>query len=175
MSRTWLTYGAPDLEKQDFSGAYSVSVVNDFLVNISSKSSLGAYIIYTQSKGGAKTDGLAKTYFGREVYNRKEDFTVGMRHVNYITDMFHLMEEVHYSQRQDGREPVYSMWKFSLAPTLVPIRKKDFFARPHFRFIISLARYNDAAMDNLYSPYLEFVGHERWGLFMGVKAEWWLW
>ena len=31
------------------------------------------------------------------------------------------------------------------------------------------------SMESLYSPYLEFVGPKRWGHYLGVKAEWWIW
>jgi maltoporin len=49
LSRTWLTYGAPDLEKKDFSGAYSFTVVDEILINNSNKNSLDAYLIYINS------------------------------------------------------------------------------------------------------------------------------
>ena len=52
--------------------------------------------------------------------------------------------------------------------------ERSVWARPHLRFVFSLARYNENASKQLYSPYLEFVGAERWGYYMGVKAEWWI-
>lgn len=175
MSRTWLTFGAPDLEKENFNGAYSISLVDEVLLNINDRNSINAYIIYTYSKGGADTDGLAKTYFDREVYNRKQDLTLGLRDIYYFSDIFHLMGEVHYSQRKDGVDKTNSVIKFSLAPMLVPTGEKSMWARPQLRFVTSIARYNDAAMKNLYSPYLQFVGEKRWGYYLGVKAEWWIW
>ena len=44
-------------------------------------------------------------------------------------------------------------------------------ARPHLRFVTSVARYNDYAMETLNSPYLQFVGERRWGYYFGVKEE----
>ena len=129
----------------------------------------------TASKGGADTNGLAKTYFGREVYNKKFDLTIGLRNEHFISDYFHLLTELHYSQRTDGDNPVASMTKFSVAPVLVPTGKRDVWARPHLRFVASAAYYNDYAKESLYSPYLQFAGEKQWGYYFGVKAEWWVW
>lgn len=175
VSKTWATFGAPDLDDLNFKGAYSWAFVDQAVFNLTEKYSLNAYTILTSSKGGASTNGLAKTYFGREVYNRKFDFTVGMRNQHFISDYFHLLTELHYSQRTDGENPVASMTKLSVAPVYVPTGQKDVWARPHLRFVASLAYYNDYAKESLYSPYLEFAGAEKWGYYFGVKAEWWVW
>lgn len=175
LSRTWLTFGAPDTVNLNFEGAYSLSIAEELLLNFSNKHSLNAYIIYTQSKGAADGNGLNKTFFGREVYNRKEDFTVGLREVLYLSDKVQLMGELHFSQRKDGDNPWYRMTKFSIAPTLVPTGHRNYWARPQIRLIASVAKYNDYAKDNLYSPYLAFVGPQSWGYFFGIKAEWWIW
>ncbi|MDX5340021.1 MAG: carbohydrate porin [Cyclobacteriaceae bacterium] len=174
VSRTWLTFGAPDLVDQSFRNAYSWSLVEHFLLNISQRFSFNGYIIYNQSKGAAASDHRAETFFGKEVFNRKEDFTLGGRGTWYISDNFHLLSELHYSQRKDGEQPVYAMGKFSLAPTLSTSGERSVWARPHLRFVFSLARYNTYASEQLYSPYLQFVGPERWGYYLGVKAEWWI-
>lgn len=174
LSHTWLTYGAPDLNKKNYAGAYALKFVNDFIINTSDNNTLNVYTIIAHSKGSAKSDTTAKTYFGKEVFNKKTDFTIGFRNTYYLTNKIHLLSECHYSQRQDGTLPTYSMVKFSFAPTLTPTGVKEAFARPHIRLVTSVARYNDAAMDNLYSPYLNFAGKKRWGYYLGVKAEWWL-
>jgi maltoporin len=175
LSRTWLTYGAPDSLKQNFQGAYSWAVVNHMLLNFSEKYTMNGYVIFTHSKGAADTNDRANTFFGREVFNRKYDFTVGVRNQHYLSDYFHLLTEVHYSQRRDGTNPWASMLKFSVAPVYVPTGERDTWARPHLRFVISAARYNDYAQESLYSPYLEFTGAREWGYYFGVKAEWWIW
>ncbi len=174
VSRTWLTFGAPDLVDQSFSNAYSWSLVEHFLLNISQRFSLNGYLIYNQSKGASASDDQAETFFGKEVFNRKEDFSVGGRGTWYISDNFHLLSELHYSQRKDGEQPINAMGKLSLAPTLATSGERSVWARPHLRFVFSLARYNENASEQLYSPYLQFVGPERWGYSMGVKAEWWI-
>ncbi len=175
LSQTWLTYGAPDSLRQNFRGAYSWSLVNHIVLNFSEKYTLNGYVIFTNSKGAADTNDLAETFFGREVFNRKYDFTVGLRNQHYLSDYFHLLTEVHYSQRRDGLNPWASMLKFSIAPVYVPTGQRDTWARPHIRFVISAARYNDYAQESLYSPYLEFTGARDWGYYFGVKAEWWIW
>ncbi len=175
ISKTWATYGAPDTISLNFKGAYSLALVNHMVLNFSDRYTLNGYVILTNSKGAADTNHKSKTYFGREVYNRKTDFTIGARNEFYINDYFHLLGEIHYSQRKDGEDPMASMLKFSIAPVYVPTGARDTWVRPHLRFVASLARYNDYAMESLYSPYLEFTGSRRWGYYFGVKAEWWVW
>ncbi len=174
LSKTWLTYGAPDTISLSFKGAYSLSVVNHLVINFSKKFTLNGYLIMTSSKGAADTDHKSKTYFGKEVFNRKLDFTIGARNEYYINEYFHLLGEVHYSQRKDGTDPLSSVFKISIAPIFVPTGERDTWARPHLRFVTSVARYNDYAMESLNSPYLQFVGERRWGYYFGVKAEWWI-
>ena len=175
LSKTWLTFGAPDTIAKNFRKAYSVALVNHTLLNISDRYTLNGYVIFTNSKGAADTNHMSKTFFGKEVFNRKFDFTVGVRNQHYLSDYFHLLTEVHYSQRKDGVNPWASMLKFSVAPVYVPTGSRDTWARPHIRFVASAARYNDYAMESLYSPYLEFTGSKRWGYYFGVKVEWWVW
>lgn len=175
LSKTWLTYGAPDTISLSFKNAYSLAIVNHTVLNISNKHTLNPYLIFTMSKGAADSDHKSNTYFGKEVFNKKVDFTFGIRDEIYFTDFFHLLTEFHYSQRKDGQNPLASMFKISVSPTFVPTGKRDTWARPHLRFVSSFARYNDYAMNSLYSPYLEFTGSKRWGTYFGIKAEWWIW
>lgn len=174
-TRTWETFGAVDTTSFKFSEAYSWHIVDHFLFNISPGFSLNGYAIYNKSRGAAPVKGLSETYLGREVYNAKEDLSVGVKGVNYISDIFHWQTELHYSQRKDGDQDWYNMVKLSLIPTLAVRGEKSVWSRPHFRFIYSVARYNDYARDNLYSSYLQLVGPKRWGHFFGVRAEWWTW
>jgi len=174
ISRTWATYGAPDLDDLNFKGAYSWSVVDQAVLNYNEKNTLHAYAIFTSSKGGADSNHLANSYFGEEVFNKKVDLTFGTRNETILSDYFRLLTELHYSQRTDGENPVASMVKFSLSPVYVPTGGKSTWARPHLRFVASVARYNDFAKETLYSPYLQYAGAEQWGAYFGVKAEWWI-
>lgn len=173
-SKTWVTYGAPDLDNLSFKGAYSLAIVDEIKFNLFEDNVMNAYIVYTQSKGAADSDHKAKTYLGREIYNKKQDFTFGFRDTHFFTDKFHLLSEFHISQRKDGQDDGYAYQKVSFAPTFAPTGQKDTGARPHLRFIFSLSHYNEAAKENLYSPYLQFVGKKDWGYYFGVKMEWWI-
>ena len=130
--------------------------------------------LYTKCHGAAESLNKAPDYFGREIFNRKTEYAIGARNFWYIKKWFHLITELHYANRKDGDQPSASMIKFSFVPTFVPTAKADPWARPHFRLIYSVAKYNQFATDNLYSPYLSEVGHKKWGHYIGVRAEWWL-
>ena len=173
-TKTWLTYGGPDLATRKYGGAYSIAAVDHVLLNLTPRYSINGYGIFTKSRGGS--DSLNKTpdFFGREIFNRKTEFAFGVRNFWYITKWFHLITELHYANRKDGDQPSATMTKLSIVPTLVPTGKADPWARPHLRLIYSLARYNAFASENLYSPYLAEIGHRRWGQYIGVRAEWWL-
>ena len=55
-SKTWLTYGAPDLGTNKFSEAYSLSFVEHFLLNLSSKYSINGYALYTKCRDQKSVD-----------------------------------------------------------------------------------------------------------------------
>lgn len=169
---TWATYGAPD-NNGKYTGAYSFTMVEHFLLNLHKNFSLNGYGVFTRSKGGASSTNKALFFDGNEIYNRKTDFVVGFRSLYYVTDWFHLINEVHYATRKDGDNPTAAMWKFSFAPTVVPLGKKNPWCRPHIRLVMSAAHYNDFARDNQYSPYLK-ANHHSWGTYIGIKTEMWL-
>jgi maltoporin len=173
-SRTWLTYGAPNLTTNKFREAYSIALVDHILLNLSSKYSINGYGIYTKSHGDANSLNKAPDYFGREIFNRKTEYAFGARNFWYIKKWFHLITELHYANRRDGDQPSATMTKLSVVPTFVPTAKADPWARPHFRLIYSMAMYNKFASENLYSPYLSEIGNKKWGYYIGVRAEWWL-
>ena len=175
MSKTFYTYGAPNLDELNFKGAYSLSIVDEIFLNLSEKNALNCYAIFTKSKGAADSDNKAMTYLAQEVYNRKHDLTIGVRNTHFFADKFQILSELHYSMRKDGTEDTYGMTKFSLSPTLVPTGEKSAWARPQLRFVFSLAHYNEAAKNGMYSPYLSYTGPKDWGYYFGVKAEWWIW
>ena len=95
ISKSFYTFVAPNLENKNFKGAYSISVVDESFMNLSKNNRLNGYIIYTKSKSGAKTEGKALTYLGQEVYNRKQDFTIGFRNNQIISEKFHFLNELH--------------------------------------------------------------------------------
>ncbi|WP_367769905.1 carbohydrate porin [Flavobacterium sp. WC2421] len=169
---TWATYGAPDAAGK-YNGAYSFTMVEHFLLNISKKFSINGYGVFTRSKGGSSSTDKDTYFDGTQLYNQKTDLVVGMRNFYYVTDWFHILQELHYAVRKDGDNPEASMWKFSLAPTIVPLGQRDPWSRPHIRLVYTVARYNDFARDHNYSSFL-LVNQKRWGSYLGVKTEWWL-
>ena len=174
-SKTFLTYGGPNLATQDFTNAWSVAATGSVLWNIGNGYSLNAYGVLTKSRGAS--DSLNKTpdYNGKLLYNRKTDFAIGARGTWYINNWLHLLHELNFSSRKDGAQDAAQLFKISIAPTIVPNGKRDVWSRPHFRLVYSVARYNQFAADNLYSPYLAQTGSKQYGHYFGVKTEWWLW
>jgi maltoporin len=173
-TKTWLTYGGPDLTTKKYGNAYSIAFVDHVLLNLTPKYSLNGYGMFTRSRGGSDSLNKSPDFFGREIFNRKTEYAVGVRNFWYITKWFHLITELHYANRKDGSQPSATMTKFSIVPTLVPTGKADPWARPHLRLIYSVAMYNDFASQNLYSPYLSEIGQKKWGQYIGLRAEWWL-
>jgi maltoporin len=174
-TKSWLTFGAPDTIALNYRHAYSVNIVNDLYHRFNEKNSIEAYGIYAMSKGGASTNGMAPTFWGREVYNRKRELAVGIREMYQPYKYLRFLFEAHYAQRQDGENDFAKMTKLSFAPVLIPSGSNDFWARPEIRFVSSVAFYNDFAKNNMYSPYLEMVGPKSVGYYFGIKVEWWLW
>ena len=174
-TKTFLTYGGPNLETQKFKDAWSIAVTGSVLWNINRHYSLNAYGIYTQSRGASDSLNATPDYGGGILFNRKTDFAIGARATWYIKDWLHFLHELNFASRKDGTQDPAQMVKLSIAPTLVPNGKRDVWSRPHFRFVYSVAHYNKFAADNLYSPYLAQTGSKRWGHYIGIKTEWWLW
>lgn len=173
-TKTWLTYGAPDLVTKKYNKAYSIALVDHILLNLTPEYSINGYGIFTKSRGGSDSLNKAPDFFGREIFNRKTEYAFGVRNFWYIKKWFHLITELHYANRKDGDQPSATMIKLSIVPTLVPTGKADPWVRPHLRLIYSVAWYNDFASRHLYSPYLSEIGLKKWGQYIGVRAEWWL-
>ncbi|SDR13776.1 maltoporin [Chryseobacterium soldanellicola] len=173
-TQTWRTYGAPDEVTHNYKGAYSLTAVEHILLNLSDKWSVNAYAVYTQSKGGANSDNKAMDYYKREIFNKKSEFNTGFRATYYFNNWFHILSELHYAVRKDGNQDAASMMKLVLAPTIVPTAERSVWARPHIRLIAEVSRYNDQAMNSLYSPFLGQSGAKRFGTYLGVRTEWWV-
>jgi maltoporin len=175
-SRTYMTYGAPNLETNSFKKANSFAFTETFLLNLSKKYSLNAYAIYTKSRGASDSLNKAPDYLNKQLlFNRKQDISFGARGTYYFNNWLHLLHELDFAWRKDGTQDFAQMTKFTIAPTLVPTAKRDVWERPHFRLVYSVAHYNQFAAENLYSPYLAQSGTKSWGQYLGVKVEWWIW
>jgi maltoporin len=175
-SRTYTTYGAPNLETNSFRNANSIAFTETFLLNLSQKYALNGYAIYTKSRGASDSKDKAPDYLGKQMlFNRKQDISFGARGTYFVNDWLHILHELDFAWRKDGTQDFAQMTKFTLAPTVVPTAKRDVWERPHFRFVYSVAHYNQFAADNLYSPYLAQSGTKNWGQYIGVKMEYWIW
>ena len=70
---TWATYGAPDVDGK-YKNAYSFTMVEHFLLNLSQKFSINGYGVYTKSKGGSASSNTDEYFNGNQLYNQKMDF-----------------------------------------------------------------------------------------------------
>lgn len=75
--------------------------------------------------------------------------------------------------RKDEGRATGTAVKLSIAPTLVPTGERSAWARPEIRLIYTLCLYNQAAVDQLMSPYLQAMGATRTAHFLGARTEWW--
>lgn len=161
-TQTFYTFGDP-AEDDSYAGAYGLEVVDHFLWNFGSQFSLNAYGLLNMSQGASG-----------EAMDKRLNFAVGARSFVYAHNQFHLINEVTYQGRRDGDLDVGTAVKVSIVPTIVPTGKRSVWARPHLRLIYTAGFYNDAAVDQLLSPYLQTVGRTKNAHFIGTRAEWWL-
>ena len=177
-SLTFDTQGRPNADGK-YGGAMGLEFVDHLLVNVNSLLSLNAYGIFQYSKGaadGVRTAGLSS--------NKNWNFATGVRSFLYFTDHFHLINELTLQGfKQEIPEGVTDPGmpmavKFSIVPTLVPSGERSAWARPHLRFIYTLAVYNQAAREAgaaglAVAPYMATFGPRTFGHYLGVRAEWW--
>jgi maltoporin len=72
---------SPDEITKTYKGAYSFTVVEHFLWNISNRWSLNPYAVFTKSKGGSASNDKAADYYNREIFNRKTEFNTNQSHL----------------------------------------------------------------------------------------------
>jgi maltoporin len=160
---TWVTFGDPG-EDGRYEGALGIEVVEHALVNVSPLLALNGYGVlhYGEGGSGARDDKFT-------------DYAVGAQSTLFLHDQFHLVNEASYQgYRLGDGDPFGNAVKLSIAPTLVPGGKRDVWARPHLRIFYTVAFYDDEAVDKLYSPYLQTVGPESVGHYLGTRVEWWM-
>jgi maltoporin len=173
-SSTWDTQGVAN-EDGKYGGALGLEFVDHFLYNVNPMLTINAYALAMYSKGasGESTDWAMNA-------------AVGARSFLYITDHFHLINELSYQAvifgLPEGVEtpPLPYEVKFTVAPTLVPSGERSAWARPHLRFIYTLAVFSEGAR-NAYSAgplagrttYFNQFGPRTFGHYLGIRAEWW--
>jgi maltoporin len=166
-TQTFYTFGEPGANGTYGTRAYGLEVVDHFLWNFGDTLSLNAYAILNRSVGGSG-----------EPVDQRTNFAVGVRTTLYAHDRFHLLNEATFQGRKDGDEPgmekdMGTALKVSVVPTIVPTGERSVWARPHLRLIYTAGFYNDAAVEQLMSPYLQAVGPTKTAHFLGTRAEWW--
>ncbi len=166
---TFDTFGDPASDGT-YTGAYGVEVVDHFMWNLGTVASLNGYATFHYNEG-ARDYTPAPTATVKP--DKRVDFAVGVRPVAYLHKNFHLMAEATYQVRKDEGRDMGTALKLSIVPTIVPIGEPGFWSRPHIRAIYTFGMYNQAAVDQLMSPYLQTVGPTRYAHFFGARAEWW--
>jgi len=168
---TYDTFGVPALDGT-YKGAAGVEFVEHFGVQFGQVIALNGYGTVHWNKGGRGHAPLTP----EEPPDTRLDYTIGIRPVLYLHPQFHLMAEATYQARKDQGRATGTATKLSIVPTIVPSGKEgeaSVWTRPHFRLIYTYGRYNDAAVDQLMSPYLKTVGPTHTAHFLGARVEWW--
>ncbi|HMI85506.1 MAG TPA: carbohydrate porin [Polyangiaceae bacterium] len=168
---TYDTFGLPALDGT-YQGAAGVEFVEHFGVQFGQLLALNGYGTVHWNKGARGHAPLTPD----EPPDSRLDYTVGLRPVLYLHPQFHLMAEATFQARKDQGRAQGTATKVSLAPTIVPSGKEgeaSVWTRPHYRLIYTYGHYNDGAMTQLMSPYLQTVGPTHTAHFLGVRAEWW--
>src|SRR6478735_3780817 len=93
-SKTFLTYGGPNLETQKFKNAWSIAMTGSVLWNVGPNYSVHAYGVFTKSRGASDSTNMTPDYNGNLLYNRKTDFAIGARGTWYMKDWFHVLHEL---------------------------------------------------------------------------------
>jgi maltoporin len=169
---TFDTFGAPASDGT-YRGAAGVEFVEHFGVQFGKTLALNGYGTLHWDKGArGKTPEIPT-----DAPDSRLDYSVGIRPVLYLHPQFHLMAEATFQARKDEDRAQGTATKLSIVPTIVPSGKEDgepsVWARPHFRLIYTFGYYNEAAVAQLMSPYLQTVGPTRTAHFLGARVEWW--
>jgi maltoporin len=168
---TYDTFGLPSLDGT-YKGAAGVEFVEHFGLQVGQLLALNGYGTLHWDKGARGRAPLKPD----EPPDSRLDYTVGIRPVFYLHPQFHLMAEATFQTRKDQGRATGTATKLSIVPTIVPTGKQgeaSVWTRPHFRLIYTFGHYNEAAVAQLMSPYLQTMGPTRYAHFLGVRAEWW--
>lgn len=166
---TYDTFGDPARDGT-YTGAFGVEVVDHFMWNLGTMASLNGYATFHYDKGASD---IAQAERPGTKPDARSDFAVGIRPVAYLHKNFHLMAEATYQVRKDEGRDIGTALKLSLVPTIVPIGEPGFWSRPHIRAIYTFGLYNQGAVEQRMSPYLQTVGATSTAHYFGTRAEWW--
>ncbi|WP_394845884.1 carbohydrate porin [Pendulispora brunnea] len=167
---TYNTFGNP-AENGTYKGAYGVEAIEHFVWDIDKIAGINGYFLLNYSTG-SRSDGLDASNAAHNA-NERLNYAFGIRPIIYVRDDFHLVTEATYQARKDENLAMGSAVKLSVVPTIVPAGGRSVWSRPHLRAIYTLGIYNQAAQDQLMSPFLRTVGETKLAHYVGVRAEWW--
>ena len=170
---TYQTFGNPN-EDGTYKGGYGVEFVEHFVWDIEKIAGINGYALVHYSTG-ARADGIdpAGPNASQHVVNESLNYAIGIRPTIYVRDDFHFVTEATYQAKKDENRAMGSAVKLSVVPTIVPAGGRSVWSRPHLRAIYTLGIYNQAAQDQLMSPFLRTVGETKLAHYVGLRAEWW--
>jgi maltoporin len=166
---TYNTFGEAGTDGT-YSGALGLEVVEHFLWNVADLVSINGYGTLHFSRGSSSYEPADPVI---AVPNNRFDYSFGARPTFYVSDQFHLITEATFQTRKDEGLPTGTAVRFSIAPTVVPTGERSAWTRPQMRLIYTTAIYNQAAVDQLMSPYLKTMGPNKVAHFLGARTEWW--
>ena len=172
---TYQTFGEPSIDGS-YRGAYGVELVEHFQWNVGDLVAVNGYATAHYSRGSTSfvppvADMDPSAVVG--VPNTRLDYSFGARPTFYLSDQLHLITEGTFQARKDEGRATGTAVKLSVAPTVVPTGERSNWARPEMRLIYTLGLYNQAAVDQRMSPYLQTMGPTKVAHFLGVRTEWW--
>lgn len=174
---TFDTFGA-SAQDGTYKGAYGVEAVDHFLVNFGQIFAVNGYAVLGYSQGARDYTPMAPnppdpTMPFVIAPDTGFSFGAGARPTLYVTDQFHLSVEGTFQARKDEGRDLGTAVKLSAIPTIVPSGKRSVWTRPALRLIYTACIYNQAAVDQRMSPYLQTVGPKNFGQYIGLATEWW--
>jgi maltoporin len=162
---TYNTFGEAGTDGT-YRGGYGLEVVEHFMWNVGDLTSVNGYGTLNFSRGASST-------LDPMVSNSRFDYSFGARATSYVSDQLHLITEATFQTRKDEGLATGTAVKLSVAPEVVPTGKRSPWERPEMRLIYTMAIYNQAAVDQLMSPYLKTMGPNKLAHFLGARTEWW--
>jgi len=172
---TYQTFGQPSIDGS-YRGAYGVELVEHFQWNVGDMVSVNGYATAHYSRGSTSYVPPQDTMDPSAVLavpNTRLDYSFGARPTFYLSDQLHLITEGTFQARKDEGRATGTAVKLSVAPTVVPTGERSNWARPEMRLIYTLGLYNQAAVDQRMSPWLQTMGPSKIAHFLGVRTEWW--
>ena len=172
---TYSTFGQTGLDGT-YSGAFGLEVVEHFMWNVDKLVSINGYGTLHFSRGSTAYVGTPSATDPAvlvTVPNNRFDYSFGARGTFYPSDQLQLITEATFQTRKDEGLATGTAVKLSIAPTVVPSGERSPWARPEMRLIYTLGLYNQAAVDQRMSPYLQTMGPNKVAHFLGARTEWW--